>query len=907
MRYESKTTLAALSALFCSAVFCQAQALSVTNYQLVGTQVITSNLSRATYHADLVNLLSAAPSVTATVTSVDPYSIRVVPGQDTLTYAPVPANSHVASADTFTILVAPSVPVDFSKLQWTFQSNAGALTANAGPNQTAKVGALVTLDGSGSINPSGMGTLSYSWRFTSRPLGSSAVLFNNTLVNPMFVVDVAGTYVITLTVSNGGATSSASVTVTTGNSPPVAKAGPNQTVSVGSTVKLDGSGSSDIDGDPLTYGWTLTTKPSGSAAILAGANTVSPTFVVDKPGMYTAQLTVSDGASSSSTTVTITTANTPPVARAGSSQSVNVGTLVHLDGSGSTDVDGNPLTYRWSLLSKPAGSTAVLSNPGIVNPTLKVDLAGTYVAQLIVNDGFVDSAPSTVTITTGTIQAPTANAGPNQTVQQHTVVQLNGSGTDPQGLQLTYLWALLSKPTGSTAVLSSTTIMSPSFSADLPGTYVAQLIVNNGQLNSAPSTVTISTTTCSQPTANPGPNQNVGVGARVTLNGSGSGDACHDPLTYAWSFTTRPAGSAATLSGANSQSPVFVADLAGVYVVQLIVNNGFTSSTPATLTITASGASSAAILLTNATVAPGQSAPFQVTLAAAALSGGVFVMLSSTDTSIVTVAPANIFMPEGATVSNRAPTVTGIGVGSASITATAYGLTPASALVQVGSGSGGGGGGSAMSFSPGTLTINSGATQNLALNLSGPAPAGGLTASLNSNNPSVSTVPLSVTFAAGSTNVSVPVNGVGPGSATITASAPTFGNASAVVTVSSSQNVSVTWYGACWENATIFGYTGNYQAVDFALVTPAPVTVQGTLFFTPNCNASQGMDNMNDFGTLTGSTHMIQGFTHHPDQIPSSAVYWIGPRTADGQCAPGSPCSGCLNYTASTISCSLAP
>ena len=716
-------------------------------------------------------------------------------------------------------------------------------------------------------------------------------------------MDAAGTYVITLTVTNGVEISSANVIISTGNSPPVAKAGPNQTVSAGSTVHLDGSGSSDVDGDPLTYSWTLTTRPSGSAATLAGADTVSPTFVVDKPGMYTAQLTVSDGTSSSSATVTITTANTPPVARAGSNQSVSVGTIVHLDGSGSTDVDGNPLTYSWSLLSKPAGSAAVLSNPGIVNPTITVDLAGTYVAQLIVNDGFVDSAPSTVTITTGSILAPTANAGPNQTVVQHTVVQLNGSGADPQGLQLTYLWTFLSKPAGSTAVLSSTTIMNPSFSADLPGTYVAQLTVNNGQLNSAPSTVTISTT-CSQPTANPGPNQNVSVGATVTLNGSSSGDACHDPLTYAWSFTTRPGSSAATLSGANSQSPVFVADLAGVYVVQLIVNNGFTSSTPSTLTITASAGSSAAILLANATVAPGQSAPFQVTLATPAPSGGVFVMLSSTDTSIVTVAPANIFMPESATVSNRAPMVTGIGVGSAIITAAAYGLTPASALVQVGSGSGGG---SAMSFSPGSLTINVGATQNVALNLSAPAPAGGLTASLSSNNPGVSTVPLSVTFAAGSTTMNVPVTGIALGSATITANAPTFGSASASVTVSSSQNVSATWYGACWENATIFGYTGNFQAVDFALVTPAPVTVQGTLFFAPNCNASQGMDNMNDYGALTGSTHMIQGFTHHPDQIPSSAIYWIGPRTADGQCAPGSPCSGCFNYTNTTISCSLAP
>jgi hypothetical protein len=213
----------------------------------------------------------------------------------------------------------------------------------------------------------------------------------------------------------------------------------------------------------------------------------------------------------------------------------------------------------------------------------------------------------------------------------------------------------------------------------------------------------------------------------------------------------------------------------------------------------------------------------------------------------------------------------------------------------------------AMSFSPSMTTIDVATTQNLTLNLSGPAPPGGLTASLNSNNPGVSTVPPSVTFAAASTTVNVPVTGVALGSATIAANAPTFGNASASVTVSSSQNVSVTWYSACWENATILGVSGNFQAVDFALVTPTPVPVQGTLFLAPNCNASQGMDNMNDNGALTGSTHMIQGFTHYPDLIPSSAIYWIGPRTADGQCAPGSPCSGCFNYTNTTISCSLAP
>ena len=118
---------------------------------------------------------------------------------------------------------------------------------------------------------------------------------------------------------------------------------------------------------------------------------------------------------------------------------------------------------------------------------------------------------------------------------------------------------------------------------------------------------------------------------------------------------------------------------------------------------------------------------------------------------------------------------------------------------------------------------------------------------------------------------------------------------------------SVTWYGACWQPATIFGVTGNFQAIDFVLTAPTPVPVQGTLFFAPNCDPTNGQDNMNDFDTPTGSTHTVQGFTHHPNEVPTSAYYWVGSRTADGKCAPGSPCSGCVNYTPSTPLCSSLP
>ena len=58
---------------------------------------------------------------------------------------------------------------------------------------------------------------------------------------------------------------------------------------------LNGSGSTDVDGDALTYSWTLTGKPVGSNATLSGPTTASPAFVADKFGIYTAQLIVNDG------------------------------------------------------------------------------------------------------------------------------------------------------------------------------------------------------------------------------------------------------------------------------------------------------------------------------------------------------------------------------------------------------------------------------------------------------------------------------------------------------------------------------------------------------------------------------------------------------------------------------------
>jgi hypothetical protein len=195
---------------------------------------------------------------------------------------------------------------------------------------------------------------------------------------------------------------SVTFTATTPNRAPVADAGSDGSVSTGSLVTLDGSGSSDPDGDALTFAWRFTSRPAGSLAALSDANAVAPTFTPDLDGAYVIELVVGDGLLESapdSVTFTATTPNRAPVADAGSDGSVEVGSLVTLDGSGSSDPDGDALTFAWRFTSRPEGSLAALSDTTAPSPTFVADLVGDYVIELVVNDGSLDGPADTVTVT----------------------------------------------------------------------------------------------------------------------------------------------------------------------------------------------------------------------------------------------------------------------------------------------------------------------------------------------------------------------------------------------------------------------------------------------------------------------------------------------------------------------------
>jgi hypothetical protein len=383
------------------------------------------------------------------------------------------------------------------------------------------------------------------------------------------------------------------------NTAPLANAGPNQTVALGTTVTLNGTASSDVDGNLLTYHWSFVSVPAGSGATLANPTMAKPTFLADKPGQYVSQLIVNDGiVNSTPASVMITTSNTAPVANAGPNQTVKVGVTVALSGSTSTDADGNSLTYQWSFVSVPTGSAATIVSPTAVKPTFMADKAGDYLVRLIVNDGIVNSAPATVTITTtGGNTAPVANAGPDQTSTVGSTITLNGSGsTDVDGNPLTYDWSLVSVPTESLATLSNPTAAKPTFVADKAGQYVAQLIVNDGTVNSTPDTVTITTTGGNTPpVANAGPDQTVQAGSTVQLDGSASKDPDGNALRYQWALTVKPTGSKVTLSNATTMMASFIADMPGQYVGQLTVNDGMVSSAPDTVTLTTLGGNTAPV------------------------------------------------------------------------------------------------------------------------------------------------------------------------------------------------------------------------------------------------------------------------------------------------------------------------
>ncbi|HET7787855.1 MAG TPA: PKD domain-containing protein, partial [Myxococcales bacterium] len=194
------------------------------------------------------------------------------------------------------------------------------IQAEAGPDQAVVSGALVTLGATVTTNPAGL-AVSYAW---SQVSGTAVTLSSTAEKNPTFTAPALpsgqrpSALVFSLVASASTATSAASsVTVTVSPAPaqhadPVANAGADQAVTSGAAVTLDGRGSVDPQGAPLTFAWT---QSSGAAVALTGAGTSQPAFtaptVADGSPAVTLvfSLVVSDSLASSAPASVIVTVN----------------------------------------------------------------------------------------------------------------------------------------------------------------------------------------------------------------------------------------------------------------------------------------------------------------------------------------------------------------------------------------------------------------------------------------------------------------------------------------------------------------------------------------------------------------------------------------------------------------------
>jgi len=270
--------------------------------------------------------------------------------------------------------------------------------AMAGLNKTVAEGETVQLDGSQSYDNDG-NPITFSWR---APKGIH--LNDSTLKMPSFIapeVKVNTIYTFTLVVNDGTSDSDPStmtVTVLQINKRPIANAGPDKNFNEGSSVSLNGNLSSDPDLDVISYKWT-----SLDGIILFDPLSVAPSFIapqVSSDKFYRFKLEVNDGVIGSLPDTVIikdVNLNKKPIAFAGGDQTVNEGILVQLDGSLSSDGDGEALTFKWVVPSNVHLSSATISKPTFTAPQVHRD--SVLILSLVVNDGHINSDTDKVSVT----------------------------------------------------------------------------------------------------------------------------------------------------------------------------------------------------------------------------------------------------------------------------------------------------------------------------------------------------------------------------------------------------------------------------------------------------------------------------------------------------------------------------
>ncbi|HYG77635.1 MAG TPA: DUF6531 domain-containing protein, partial [Planctomycetota bacterium] len=509
------------------------------------------------------------------VGSIPVYTWTKTSGPGTVTFASPSSLSTTATfgASGLYVLRLTAFDGEYTSFSETVVCLNGIPTVNAGPDRTVTIPAKLAL--LGSAHDDGLplnATLTTTWTVYS---GFGTVVFDDPLsASTQATFSQAGTYILRLTASDSQVTRMDEVTVTVFNNvKPLVNAGPDQIINFGTVAALSGS-ASDSDARPaaLQSRWTKLNGPGmvGFGNVLNPATSASFSL----PGIYTLRLTATDTQEIVFDDVTISVrepVNQPPIANAGSDQTITLPSVASLVTSFSDDgLPSGVVTVRWEKLSGPTGVTFTQVD--------SVDYArftqpGTYTLRLTVTDTLLTAVDTVVITVLPQNMPPIVNAGADQNIAINKAFSTSGTVSDdglPSVNSLSVLWSKLSGPGDVTFVNAAAAATAVSFSRE--GTYVLKLSSTDSVL-SASDTVTVVVGPNAEnkaPVVNAGPDIAIREPeTTATLTGIVADDGL--PFAGALSLTWTKVSGPGTVTFANAASAATTVTLStpGKYVLRL--------------------------------------------------------------------------------------------------------------------------------------------------------------------------------------------------------------------------------------------------------------------------------------------------------------------------------------------------
>jgi len=436
-------------------------------------------------------------------------------------------------------------------------------TADAGTDQIVAESSTVNISAAASTDD---GTIvAYLWEQTAG--NNTVTLTNNTAINTSFTAPTlaaAGsndTITLKLTVTDDlgvQASTTLNISVNDVDTPPVASitdsaGNPINTIINDNVVTLHGSFSSDADGAISAYSWSQTSGPAIISPGISTQNSFSFTSP-DSPGsVIDIQLTVTGDEGNTQNSITASLIlNNPPIVAAGADQIITEGDAVSLNGNTSFDADGSIVSYLWEQLSGPFAGNLTNANTTIASfnaPTVASNTTEELIFRLTATDDSNFTSTDTISIFVRDVLvanlAPVADAGTDQSINENTLVSLDGSASVDDGTIVSYLWEQTAGI--NTITLNDDSSISPTFTSPFVSisgdTITFQLTVTDNYGVQSSSSVNVVINDVDTPPiaritdASGAAISDISNNTQVTIYGNFSDDIDGPITTYSWSQT----------------------------------------------------------------------------------------------------------------------------------------------------------------------------------------------------------------------------------------------------------------------------------------------------------------------------------------------------------------------------------